>query len=1140
MKQLLENAELEKPLFLFRSLLFFGITLVLLPVWFKNYLHPGITDPVWFRLTVSGIMAAILFGSFYALVVKKYFQQLVYSLNFILVVWLQVLLYINNFHSHYTGSIYILLSLSLVLYTKKASGVYILLFVISTLINISLVKQAPVNQTQLIFQLLLYAGFIYFVVISRYRHKQRLESAIREEKKLNEELTASEMLFEQTLADQKELLQRIGENEQQLKETQALVKLGYWSINDQTKKVYWSDEIYQQLGHPRYRLSPYGNAFKALLVKEDIPVVEEAIEKARNGEQVRFQYRIRPTNKHTRYIMSTVRPMFDDFMNIIGVFGSAMDITETELAKEEIRKLALVAEKTENGVVITDREGNIEWVNRSFEQITGYNINEVYGKKPGEFLQGPETDPATIERFGQALSQGRPYKCELVNYTKSGRKIFLSIECQPIKNERGDIERFIAIESDITKERLIQQRILDSEQAVREAQQLAGLGAWEYDPGQELILWSEELSQIFGMGTKGVGKHTLEYTLMFFNEISKSIFKKALRDTSQSGKKLELTLGILTRQQQHRWVRIVGKQKFNINGQLTVSGVVQDITVDKNSEQQMAQYRRGLETLNMIASRANLDYQNQIEHALEAVSDYLGLPIGIVAKVQDKMYEPAFVSSKIEAVCKPGQGPTPLEEVPCGDIILKKKAISRTSFGKVNRHPCHKKAQLTAHIGAPIYVKSELYGVVSFFTTGERKGEFTANDISFITLLGNWIGFTLERKDAEEQLVLAKEKAEKASLAKAQFLSTMSHEIRTPMNAVIGISHILLQENPRPEQVENLNALKFSAQNLLALINDILDFSKIESGKIELEAASFDVKDLLNGLQHSFSFKAQEKGIAFNIQHGNNLPALLVGDPTRLSQVLNNLVSNAVKFTDKGSVTLSLNILELLEEKITIQFEVTDTGIGIPEDKRESIFNAFIQANADTTRKYGGTGLGLSITKKLLEIMGSQIFIDSSPGKGTRFYFTLSFFIDKEKLKVKKPANNQTVNYDKLENTKVLLAEDNAMNVMVARKFLEKWGFTVEVAENGKIAVDKAKTTKYDLVLMDLQMPVLDGYEATKAIKASNKNLPIVALTASAVLEIQERVMSAGMDDFITKPFNPDELYRKITYQLKKGKTLLK
>ncbi len=381
---------------------------------------------------------------------------------------------------------------------------------------------------------------------------------------------------------------------------------------------------------------------------------------------------------------------------------------------------------------------------------------------------------------------------------------------------------------------------------------------------------------------------------------------------------------------------------------------------------------------------------------------------------------------------------------------------------------------------------------------------------------------TLKKKNHE--LVIANEKANEAARSKSLFLSTMSHELRTPMNAVIGLAYILLQEDPKPSQIQNLKTLKFSGENLLALINDILDFSKIEANKIQLEEADFNIRDLCHNLKNVFQFKIDEKHLKFILKIDENVPDFLVGDPTRLNQILSNLLSNAVKFTGKGDINLIIKKKGETDQKIIIEFCVKDTGIGIEKEKQEEIFNSFTQASSSTTRKYGGTGLGLSITKKLLELHNTNISLDSEPGKGSRFYFDISFRKSEKQL-ASAPSSEEPFKLIQFRQEKVLLVDDNQVNLIVARKFLKQWNLDITMARNGKEAVDQVSKNTFDLILMDLQMPEMNGYDAANTIRQMDgdyyKNIPIVALTASALLEVKEKVHKYGMNDSVTKPFVP-------------------
>lgn len=389
-------------------------------------------------------------------------------------------------------------------------------------------------------------------------------------------------------------------------------------------------------------------------------------------------------------------------------------------------------------------------------------------------------------------------------------------------------------------------------------------------------------------------------------------------------------------------------------------------------------------------------------------------------------------------------------------------------------------------------------------------------------IIRNQSNLLLQEKNKE--LEIAKNKAEKASNARSEFLSTVSHELRTPLNAINGITHLLLEEKPKKSQMNYLESLKFSGDYLTKFINEILEINKIDSNKVEIEYINFNLKQLLENIQNSLKELALVNNNTFELEIDADIPDYLIGDPTKLSQIILNLINNALKFTKNGSVNVVTKLSSITDEKATLYFEVTDTGIGIPQDKLKTIFDSFSQGSIEVNRKYGGTGLGLTIVKKLIKILGGHIKLKSVVGKGSSFSFELEFKISaqQESQIEKKPK----INYDsKLVNKKILLVEDNKINQMITKKMLDNKGIICEIIDNGEEAINLLKTNIFDLVLMDVHLPGINGTIATETIRTFDTTTPIIALTAISLHENREMLLSFGMNEVITKPFVPEEFY---------------
>lgn len=446
------------------------------------------------------------------------------------------------------------------------------------------------------------------------------------------------------------------------------------------------------------------------------------------------------------------------------------------------------------------------------------------------------------------------------------------------------------------------------------------------------------------------------------------------------------------------------------------------------------------------------------------------------------------------------------------------------------------------YAGAPIRSsKGFNLGTVCVFDSTPKK--ITENQIKALHKLARQASVLLEfrkkndelKRIAEEQLKL-KQLAQIATRTQKQFLSTMSHEIRTPLNGVIGMTNVLLMDDPAPHQMDYLNSLKFASETLLTVVNDVLDYNKITSESMVFEKVSFSLFSLLQEIAKTHAVAAQAKGISIELNTDLNVPEWVVGDSARLTQILNNLIGNAVKFTSKGGVKIKLQLVDTTMNTVALKFEISDSGIGIEADQLGKIFDQFTQANAGINRNFGGTGLGLAITKKLLELQGSEIQVSSKIGEGTTFFFTLTLGRTSETgtKKVIEQINCQ------LDGTKVLIVEDNKLNWVVLSKYLSAWNVSSELAENGAIALEMVAKNAYDVVFMDLQMPVMDGFEATRTMREQQLfDGPIVAITADAFANQDYNLMELGFTDSVVKPFERKELAAKLTQLTQKDSAKL-
>ncbi|GAA3961625.1 PAS domain S-box protein [Mucilaginibacter dorajii] len=762
-------------------------------------------------------------------------------------------------------------------------------------------------------------------------------------------------------------------------------------------------------------------------------------------------------------------------------FASGRDISYQKKISQELEQLALVASKVSNGVVISNAADEVVWVNDAFEHITGYNLANVENKYLGATLKGTVIDVAAEERLIKSIKNKESYEVELLITPKNGAPFWITVINSVILNGAGQVDKFIRVIIDISARKKIEQDLEVLSFAARKSPS----GIFIRDKEGRFLWMNEALEQIIGYSFADLEGKSLGTSLLG-EDSDLSVFESAVQAVKEN-RPYEVEMKVYKQDGTPIWTLISNSPVFNEVGQVDRQiGVMVDITERKKSEAELT-------LLSLVASKATS---------------------GIV--INNSAGEVEWVNSAFETIT--GYSINEVRGNHLGDVL--KGALTDVSIIERARELSRKKQSFEVDLliyrkdGQPLWISVINSVILDAHGTVDKYVEVI-------------IDITAKKK-TEIELIAAKEEALQLSRAKDMFISVMSHEIRTPLNAVIGMSHLLLEDDPPESQKENLGILRFSAENLLTLINDVLDFAKMETGNVELEKAPLNLRDLVHSINTSLQYKAAEKYIYISGHIDDAIPSVILGDKTRLSQIVLNLVSNAVKFTETGGVTVDLKVIQESDKDIRVRFSITDTGIGIASDKIGLIFEQFKQAEADTTRKYGGTGLGLAISKRLIELHDSRINVDSVPGQGSTFWFTITF---------QKADSQLNSNYNKVEEglkINVLVVDDNQINRLLINKILKKWGADADFAENGIEAVNKITANQnYNVVLMDIHMPEMGGLEATQVIRSNPEpyfqQLPIIALTASMLSNQMGEIGNAGMNDYILKPFDPKVLYDKLS-----------
>jgi PAS domain S-box-containing protein len=838
-----------------------------------------------------------------------------------------------------------------------------------------------------------------------------------------------------------------------------------------------------------------GRNIAVLATAEASEMVKDVIERVRRGETVPTFDGSAVTKDGRRIeISASVSPVKDDQGNLVAVSSILRDITERKRAENARGILAAIVESSEDSIVATSRDTTVVGWNKGAEAIYGYTAEEVMGKSNRMFMP-PESLDEYEEIFARALA-GEVVRFESLRQRKDGRKVELALTYSPIKNPQGFVIGVSAIVRDVTQAKAAQKALREADERYRSLVNNIPDVVWMVDEQQRITFASPNVEKMLGLPPEEFYRRGARAWLEFIHPDDLETARAGFEQLFTAGKLFDVKLRAVRADGTWIWAHARSVGTHEGGGVKYASGLLSDITEQVRAQDALTQSEQKYRLL-FERNMAGVFRCSQLGNFLdcnEAAARILGYD-----SREDLIGRPA-TDAFIDLADK--------------NSVDQKMTQQGSIFNQEIR--------LRRKDGSHVWVMSNT-SVVEGPMGPEVEGTFV--DIT-------------ARKEAEEHMRLAKEAAEAASRAKSEFLANMSHEIRTPMNGVIGMTGLALETDLNEEQREYLTTVKSSAEALLHIINDILDFSKIEARKLELERVPFSVRDVVRATTRELSVQAQQKKLSLLCHFSSDLPQTEIGDPGRLRQVLMNLIGNAIKFTEHGEIMVVAKKLTDAPGENTLQFSVSDTGIGVPAEKQKTIFEAFVQADSSSTRQYGGTGLGLTIASQLVALMGGRIWLESDPGKGSTFHFTACFGSATENLQNAAANGNghqelRAASAVEQRKLRILIAEDNLVNSRLATRLVAKQGHSAVVVGTGKAALKALEDETFDLVLMDVQMPDMDGFEATSAIReqerGTRKHLPIIAMTAHAMSGDRERCLEAGMDAYVTKPVDAKKLLAAIS-----------
>lgn len=815
-----------------------------------------------------------------------------------------------------------------------------------------------------------------------------------------------------------------------------------------------------------------------------------------------------------------------------------------------MKEVETMLEHTSYYIWSVDKEMNLLQANLRFKKFLAHRFGVE--PKPGtnmlQFMK-PGLQQFWREKYLMGLA-GEQQEFMSVFEFQDGSSMTLEISLFVIRDEKRQAIGVTLYGNNVTDKLQIAQALKENREVLTDAMELALLGTWRSDLLKNEVYWDERTCQIFGVDAQQRSLKSADYFDRIHPDDLAEIREK-VHLFEKHGGEIRLDHRIVTPLGEVKFVHEKASARLNEKGQIfEVRGIIQDVT-DLRKQQELEERAKDLLTEIKEATETLLvdsDFEHAFQQTIARASKAIGASYAWVFRHIDTEFGPA---AKLVTPVEDGRVDGKEKQLLERGVTYKKIGFEswyqRLSSGETivsNLHDLPVQEQQVLkffHIQSilvlPIFVDNHFWGFVGFDNLKQEK-KWWGLEEHILRGFCNALGGAISQQLSHRLLKEAKEAAEKANQIKSNFLSNISHEIRTPMNAIIGLTELLLPEETDSQKLEYLQAVRFSADNLLRLINDLLDLSKIEADKLELNTETFGLIAQLQQFEKTLGYIAKDKALQINLVIDENVPEWVRGDSVRLNQILLNLGSNAIKFTPSGRVDIVVKNKSVDHQNHLLEFRVTDTGIGIAKAKIDRIFDRFEQAEKYTSRQFGGTGLGLTITRKLVQLMGGKIEVKSELGQGTTFKVIIPFGAHEGSFEV--PSDSARLMSPDLKGAHILLVEDNRINIMLASRLLQMWNTQFETAENGLEAVEILNQKNFDLILLDIQMPIMNGFELIEKIRNAEikpelKEIPVIALTADAFDDTRVRAKALGFNDFITKPIKSGDLYEKIKRLLVKS-----